>query len=134
MPTTSHTARKVVVGAAVLAALLMGPMAVGGQAGAATTTPAPASTGHTKSSVPAVCSGGKSRFKLGRQGKGFDKRAAKLEARAAKAKAAGHTKQATYLAKLAAIYQTNGSRLAKHYAKMESLKSAFVAKKCGSAH
>ena len=62
--------------------------------------------------MPAVCSGGKSRFKLQRQGKGFEKRALKLEARAAKAKAAGHTKRAAYLAKLATTYEKNGSRAA----------------------
>jgi hypothetical protein len=104
-----------------------------GQAGAATAT-TPTSTSHAKSTTPAVCSGGKSRFKLGRQGKGMEKRALKLEAREAKAKAAGHTKRAAYLAKLVAHYQAAGSHLGKHYAKMESLKSAFAAKKCAAAH
>jgi hypothetical protein len=132
MQIRSHMARRVAVGAAVGAALSMGPMALTGQAGAATTTAPSAS--HAKSSVPAVCSGGKSRFKLRRQGKGFEKEALKLEARAAKAKAAGHTKRATYLDKLAAVYEKNGSRAGKHYAKMESRKSAFVAKACSGAH
>ncbi len=134
MQIRSHLARRLAVGAAVLAALTMGPLALTGQAGAATVT-APStshatSTNHAKSSVPAVCSGGKSRFKLRQTGKGFDKRALKFEARAAKAKAAGHTKRAAWFAKLAAIYQANGSRLGKRYAKMESRKSAYVAKVC----
>ena len=44
------------------------------------------------------------RFKPGRQGKGFEKRWLKLEAREAKAKAAGHTKRAAHLAKMIAHY------------------------------
>ena len=104
MQIRSHLARRLAVGAAVLAALTMGPLALTGQAGAATVT-APStshatSTNHAKSSVPAVCSGGKSRFKLRQTGKGFDKRALKFEARAAKAKAAGHTKRAAWFAKI----------------------------------
>ncbi len=134
MQIRSHLAKRLAVGAAIVAALAMGPLALTGQAGAATTTPSTShakSTNHAKSSAPAVCSGGKSRrFKLRRQGKGFEKRALKLEAREAKAKAAGHTKQAAHLAKMAAVYEKNGTRLGKHYAKMESLKSAYMAKVC----
>jgi hypothetical protein len=135
MQIRSHLARRLAVGAAVVAALSMAPLALTGQAGAATTT-APStshakSTNHAKSSVPAVCSGGKShRYKLRRQGKGFEKKALKLEAREAKAKAAGHTKRAAYLAKLAATYESNGTRMGKRYAKMESRKSAYMAKVC----
>ena len=141
MQIRSHIARRVVVGAAVLAALSMGPMALTGQASAASSPPpstshantAP-STSHGKSRVPAVCSGKKGRFKLRRQGKGFEKRALKLEAREAKAKAAGHTKRAAYLAKLVTIYEKNGSRAGKRYSKMKSRLSAFEAKECSAGH
>jgi hypothetical protein len=118
----------------------MGSMGLAGQSGAATTsTTAAPSAAHAAAKpasgrTPAVCSGGKSRFKPGHQGKGFARRAAKLEAKEAKAKAAGHTKRAAYLAKMIAHDEAVASRLGKHYAHVEGRISAFVAAKCGTSH
>jgi hypothetical protein len=139
MGNRSHLVRRIVAGGMVLAALAAGPLALVGTAAAAAaptpTTGTPSAVAHTDAKPGSgrklsVCSGGKGRFKLGRMGTGFTKRAVRLEARAAKAKAAGHTKLASYLTRLAAIDGANASRLHKHYVKAEGRLAAYRSAVC----
>jgi hypothetical protein len=128
----TSTAKRLIASVTVAGALTTGVVGLAGVAGATTTstTVSAAAQAHHN----AVCTRAKKRHvKRMESGASFSKRATKLRAEAAKAKAAGHQQRAAYLTKLADQNQATASRLGTHHTKAEARLSAEAAKACSSS-
>lgn len=136
MRTTISLTRRLLTSTVVFGALSVATVGMAGQAGASTTTPTTAhgATPGVQAHRHLVCTNAQKRHaKRVESGQGLSKRLTTLEAREAKAKAAGHQARAAYLAKVIAHDQAVRARLGKRLTTMQSRIAAMVARRCGAA-
>ncbi len=126
--------KRAVIVLALFGALSVGVVGISGAAGAATTTPKPASAAATHNRALFCSMAQKRHVPKRRTGAGFAKQASKVGAKSAKAQTAGHKKRAAWLSKIASQDKKNSSRLGTRRAKMEARLQAEVAKLCGTSH